>query len=72
MGECKKYAEAFRKNDDEIVVYACHGNADTILLEHTVISDGKKNQDRDREQRDNRMTEHIVQARFEDIAHGAI
>jgi hypothetical protein len=42
MGECKKYSEAFHKNGDEIVVYACHGNADTTLLEHTVISDRKK------------------------------
>ena len=72
MGECKKYPEVFRKNGDEIVVYAYHGNADTILLEHTVISDRKKNQDRDREHRDNRVTEHPVQARLKDIAHGVI
>ena len=57
----QKIPRAFRKNGDEIVVEACHGNADTILLEHTIISDRKKNQDRDREQRD-KVTEHPVQA----------
>jgi hypothetical protein len=72
MGEGKKFSEAFRKNGDETVVCACRSNADTTLLEHTVVSDGKKNQDRDREHRDNRVTEHPVQARFEDIAHGVI
>ena len=67
MGEGKKYAEAFRKTSDETVVYACHSNADTTLLEHTVISDGKKNQEPDHEYRENRVTEHPHKGGFEDI-----
>ena len=43
-----------------------------MCLEHAVISDGKENHDEDHAHRNNRMLEHPVKGRFEDITTGEL